>query len=565
MAILGAYSVVTQGPDCDGSDEEDLQEQRKAFFSLEKNIPGVLSIRSGPDSTRGRRTPSYDELFWVIFTSRQARDDYLTHPAHQEFVKGFVPHVEEVLVVDFTVLPAGDPLTVTDGAAPFQVLPRGEDGRADLEISGICAENGRIQARVLKAGEPLAYLGWQDAGMAAAGRFSAAIRGLPAGGEYRLELRRLEKSGIVAEMTAVDHLLVGDLWLLAGQSNMYGAGDLVGVEGPDPRVHVFALNHSWRLAVEPLHWRMESPDPAHSAAALKSAGNERERLDSLSRTHRDRDNGAGLALPFAKEVVKVTGVPIGLIATAHGGTPISQWNPSGREKGGATLYGSMWKQVQRAGGHLTGILWYQGESDALEGTTAGYLEAFKELVAGWRSDLGNPELPIFTVQLGPVVADREVEEAWNAVFLVAAADVDLDDPIHLGTQGLKVVGGRLARLALSFAYGQGTTAPGPRPVRAVVDEGRSRVRLYLDGVNGTTLPATGIRGFSITDDQGRDVPIIVDAFVDPDDPMVVVIELSRLLPPEAHLWYGRGLNPAGNLTDSQDMAAPSFGPIVVGR
>ena len=99
----------------EGSAEADLQEQRKAFLALEKSIPGVLSIRSGPDSTRGRRSPSFQDLFWVTFTSSQARDDYLPHPAHQQFVKGFVPHVEEVLVVDFTVYPSGDPLTVPMG------------------------------------------------------------------------------------------------------------------------------------------------------------------------------------------------------------------------------------------------------------------------------------------------------------------------------------------------------------------------------------------------------------------------------------------------------------------
>ena len=323
---------------------------------------------------------------------------------------------------------------------------------------------------------------------------------------------------------------------------------------------------------------MESPDPSHSSSALKSAGNERERLDLLSKTHRDRNNGAGLGLPFAKAIVHATGIPIGLIASAHGGTPISQWNPSGREKGGATLYGSMWKQVQRAGGCLKGILWYQGASDALGGTSEGYLEAFKELVAGWRSDFGEPELSVFTVQLGRVMSDGE-EQAWNAVreeqrkaeqeldhvFLVAAADLDLDDPIHLGTRGLKVVGRRLARLSLSFVYGQGTVSPGPRPVRAVLDQRGSRVRLYLDGVNGTPLPATGIRGFSITDDEGRDMPIVYDAFLDPANPMVVVIELGRPLPRKARLWYGRGFNPRGNLTDSQGMAAPSFGPTVIER
>ncbi len=61
------------------------------------------------------------------------------------------------------------------------------------------------------------------------------------------------------------------------------------------------------------------------------------------------------------------------------------------------------------------------------------------------------------------------------------------------------------------------------------------------------------------------MPIVYDAFLDPDNPMVVCIELGRSLPRQTWLWYGKGFDPAGNLTDSQDMAAPSFGPMVVER
>ena len=45
---------------------------------------------------------------------------------------------------------------------------------------------------------------------------------------------------------------------------------------------------------------------------------------------------------------------------------MEQWNPAKKEQGGNSLYGSMLRQVKLAGGKVRGVLWYQGESDAME-------------------------------------------------------------------------------------------------------------------------------------------------------------------------------------------------------
>ena len=72
---------------------------------------------------------------------------------------------------------------------------------------------------------------------------------LPAGGPY--------------EVGGAKNVLVGDLWVLAGQSNMEGVGDLVDVEPPHPLVHSFQSREQWAPAEEPLHWLDESPRPIH--------------------------------------------------------------------------------------------------------------------------------------------------------------------------------------------------------------------------------------------------------------------------------------------------------------
>src|SRR5205807_2550047 len=148
---------------------------------------------------------------------------------------------------------------------------------------------------------------------------------------YRIELR-IGESGPTA---LVREVLVGALWVLAGQSNMERCGDLVDLEQPSPLVHSFDMADRWDQAEEPLHWLCDSPDPVH---ADQSEPQKTEAAELASAT---RTKGAGLGLPFAKEMVRRTRVPVGLIPCAHGGTSMEQWDPALRDLGGRSLYGSM--------------------------------------------------------------------------------------------------------------------------------------------------------------------------------------------------------------------------------
>ncbi len=180
-------------------------------------------------------------------------------------------------------------------------------------------------------------------------------------------------------------------------------------------------------------------------------------------------------MPFAVTMVESTGVPIGLVACAHGGTSMEQWNPSKKEQGGNSLYGSMLRQVKEAGGKVKGVLWYQGESDALGRAKRrrSYPRVFTDFIASVRSDFGQPELPFYYVQIGRFVAGAD-PKGWNAVqdaqrtlpervpntAVVSVIDLELDDGIHVGTQGLKRAGQRLAEIAQRELFGQlGATTP----------------------------------------------------------------------------------------------------------
>jgi sialate O-acetylesterase len=181
--------------------------------------------------------------------------------------------------------------------------------------------------------------------------FEGKLVGVPVGGPYGINLTI--KKGDKQVRQVVGPVFVGDLWVLAGQSNMEGVGDLIDVTPPHPLVMNLGMNGKWGRAEEPLHWLVDSPDPVHS-------GNPGDRAGRSAQQHRTRTKGAGLGLPFAVALVEQTRVPIGLVACAHGGTSMEQWNPAKKNEGGNSLYGSFLRQVQLAGGKVKGVLWYQG-------------------------------------------------------------------------------------------------------------------------------------------------------------------------------------------------------------
>jgi len=461
-------------------------------------------------------------------------------------------------------------LTIQEGVVPYQVLPCGADGTAAIAFKGAADGAGRVEARI--AGMQKIVMGWTPVGEAVDGQWAGVLAGIPAGGPYRVDVRVMDAAGETLETASVLEVLAGDLWVLAGQSNMQGVGNRFDVEEPHPQVHVFSMSHEWRRAEEPLHILGESPDPVHCKAQ-----NDEEREKAIS-GWRDGPKGAGLGISFAKEMARRTGRPVGLIASAHGGTSMAQWDPALRDQGGESLYGSMYKQVQAAGGVVRGVLWYQGESDANADAQPVFKEKFKALVAAMRRDFNAPEMPFYYVQIGRFVVEGSPADDWNKVQadqlaaesemdragMVASIDLALDDLIHVGTPGLKTLGYRLANLAERDLFG-GRVLAGPRV--EVIERAETRygmqVRVRCSGINGGLQAAGRVSGFSISaGPDGPEFPCIYKQEIAPEDPEVVVLWVNKL-PENPHLWYGRGLDPYCNVVDAAKMALPVFGPVPI--
>lgn len=475
--------------------------------------------------------------------------------------------------VCFAVAALAQEIRITSGPVDNQVLQRTAEQTADLRLTGTAtnkkANNKDIEARLVTAdNSTVPGFDWTSLGKVQKQRWSGELKRVPAGGPYRLEVRLQNSESVLS----ISNLLVGDLWVLAGQSNMEGHGDLIDVEPPSPLVHSFDMADRWLVAEEPLHTLVNAVDPVHWPLNAKR---EPERLagEQLEQYIISRKKGAGLGLPFAVDMVRRTGIPIGLIPCAHGGTSMDQWSPDLKDREGDSLYGSMYRRVQATGGQVKGVLWYQGESDTSPGSAPAFLGKFEAFVKAVRTDFKQPDLPFYYVQIGRHIDKNNVSD-WNRVQLaqlraereiphsgmVAAVDLQMDDGIHIGTEDLKRLAHRFATLASHDLFTRmkdyGEIKRGPRPTAASYQNGV--VKVLFSGVNGRLQSDGRIAGFSIHDSSGADVPMIYKSRVDPAEASTVLLYVQGKLPQDATLWYGFGKDPYCNLRDADDMAVPVF-------
>lgn len=230
-------------------------------------------------------------------------------------------------------------------------------------------------------------------------------------------------------------------FILAGQSNMSGRGDLetltVQERVPDPHIRLFGNDGRWRDAIDPL-------DDAHG------------QIDDVST---DRLAAVGPGLFFARELTATLGKSVALIPCAKGGSSIRGWKPDSSVN---TLYGSCLSRAKVSGNAITGILWYQGETDAQNGKDARrWSGRFKRMIKEFRRDLKAPHLPVVLVELAdrPTTPDHEPRfPAWTTIQrkqrlvqlpctkIVSARSLSRNkDDLHLTTDAQRHLGPALAK------------------------------------------------------------------------------------------------------------------------
>lgn len=259
-----------------------------------------------------------------------------------------------------------------------------------------------------------------------------------------------------------------EVWLLMGQSNMSGRGDVAELSAalatPDPRVRVWGNDDVLTVAQEPLDSAVAQRDPV--SADLQAGV------------------GPGLAFAHARLAHDPDRRPI-LVPCAKGGSAIAEWTPA---EGRHTLFGSCVARAKSASRHgrLTGILWYQGETDAREpAQAAAWAAEFGTFLVGLRQALDQLTLPVVVVSLADppetgryagryphwaTIQSTQVRLSGPCLAVVSAAGLPkIADDLHLSTAGQQTLGMRLAEAAERASCDENTSferrAPPPTAVR----------------------------------------------------------------------------------------------------
>ncbi|MEK7413274.1 MAG: sialate O-acetylesterase [Planctomycetota bacterium] len=438
---------------------------------------------------------------------------------------------------------------------------------------------------VLQRDRPLPVWGWDAPGMMVVvtlGQVKAdAVAG--ADGRWQVQLPAQAAGGPMELVVVGSHrearsdILMGDVWLCSGQSNMgFSLKDSTG--GPEAaaaakdselRLHMVTQKTSAVPLDVPAGgtWQTCSPE---SAAAFSAVG-----------------------YYFGRDLRTHTKVPIGLIRSCWAGTLAEAWtsrealeslgeftkdfpapdgsSPNDVKRFGdrgqnrpTVLYNSMIHPLQPFA--LRGVIWYQGESNGYASLAPMYARQLPALIANWRAGFVTPDLPFGIVQLSSFgdPAKGPTDGGWAAIRDVQTAtahDVPgcgLAVTIDIGAKDYHPknkldVGLRLSLWARATVYGEKDlewSGPWFRSMKVV--EGTARVSYDHLGGGLKTKDGGSVKGFAIAgaDKRWR----FADATIDGNE----IVLRSAEVPLPVAVRYAWCMNPVCNLTNSTGLPAVPF-------
>lgn len=342
---------------------------------------------------------------------------------------------------------------------------------------------------VLQRSRPVAVYGTADSGESVTVQFAGQTKDATTGtdGKWMVHLDPLAASATPAVLTVtsqrsdsklqISNVLVGDVWLCGGQSNMdhpFSSYSLL-------RDAVRSVDNSSIRLLALAHETGQRRDvPVFDKAFVR--GWQACRTPALSAF-------SPVGYYFGSALHRELNVPVGLVESAWGGTQIEPWmsrDPDGNSGG---LYNAMTYPLREF--TFKGVIWYQGESNSKE--PLEYAELFPELIRQWRSTFGQSDMPFYFVQLAPfkTLEWNKQGEAWawlresQAKTLKLpntgmAVITDLGEFNDIHPQNKEPVGERLARFALK-AEGRAIETDGPVFSRMKVSKDRCLIEFNHAG------------------------------------------------------------------------------------
>lgn len=389
------------------------------------------------------------------------------------------------------------------------------------------------------------------------------------GGKWKVELKPLEAGGpfemkISGEnVVTVNNLLVGEVWVASGQSNME-----------------WKINQSFQPEVE----KPKANYPQIRMITAKKVAS-LQPLDEIEGswqvcTPETVGQFSAVAYYFARDLHAKLGVPVGIISTSWGGTPAQAWTSAEGFKGHpelkgyakqlkaaqekppakgpgqnfpAALYNAMIAPVVPYG--MKGVIWYQGESNA--GKSKEYQTLFPAMIADWRAKWKLGDFPFLYVQIAPF--KNQPPEIREAQFLTLAKSkntamavtTDYGDANDIHPKKKEPVGVRLSLAARALAYGEEIVYSGPLYDSMKAAGGKAEIS--FKSVGGGLVAKDGeLKGFTIAGADGKFVPataVIVGE--------KVVVSADGVAAPKA-VRFGWDNVPDVNLFNKEGLPASPF-------
>jgi sialate O-acetylesterase len=441
--------------------------------------------------------------------------------------------------------------------------------RADVKLPSILGSN-----MVLQREKPCPIWGWAAPGEDVTVRFAGQKHSATAdaAGNWSVRLDPMKASKNPRSLTVdgkntvkLDNVLVGEVWLCSGQSNMEWTVAL----SDRAQEEIAAAN-------EPLIRHIKIPHRP-STVPEKDVPSDGWKVT----TPQTVPEFTAVGYFFARSLVKEMGIPVGLIGSNWGGTRIEPWIPpvgfrsvpalkditdklstfpswsytrpqndplrtvrSINFQTPLALYNGMIAPLVPFA--IRGALWYQGESNNGEGML--YYEKMKALINGWRSLWGDEDMPFYFVQLAPFNYGGDqsrLSKIWDAQRVTLnvphtgmAVITDIGNLTDIHPKNKQEVGRRLALWALTHDYDREVGEFSGPLIRGATREG-SKVRLTFTHVGDGLVARDNkpLTSFTIAGKDGNFVP--ATAVIEGD---TVVVSAPSVSEPTQVWFAGSGLD-----------------------
>lgn len=425
------------------------------------------------------------------------------------------------------------------------------------------------------------------------GRWSLYMPPGAAGGPFQMIIKGMNT-------IQLNDILVGDVWVASGQSNM--EFPMTGLANPAPEIAAakYSSIRIFRVEHRPSDYPRSDVDAKTWVACTP---------ESVA-------DSSAIAYYFARDLQQRLNVPIGLIESFWGGTiaeswtslhsltadaslmpvfaersrmvderetkilqveqedreyekaaeqakaegkpvPERSWHPDFAAWAPGALYNGMIAPLTRF--PIRGVIWYQGESNSGE-RAPSYAHLFQTMISDWRRSWDEGDFPFLFVQIanfttGPDDRWPEIRDAQRKALALRntgmAVTIDIGDPVDIHPKDKLDVGLRLARAARAIAYGEKIEWSGPL-YRQLTREDHA-LRVWFDHADSLVAKGGGaVTGFEIAGADGKYVA--AEAKIEGAS----VIVSSAAVPDPVSVRYAGADNPTCNLYNREGLPASPF-------